>query len=1625
MELKPANINPEEDINKSQLSLVSDNIRLKADASFNNSLNHIKNKATAPAVSPVQLSVSFSDKLNSLRDDRFNFQEFNIKPQEMFKELNSGELVPKYKDFLKGSNNEERMANQQSTSDKWGNGLLKFGGKTLTAVAGATIGTVNGITKWIQDGSFQATYDNNFNDWLDDLNTKMDYSLPNYYTQQEKDANFGQSLGSANFWANDVLGGLSFTVGTVVSEGIWAYATGGSSLATAGARLGMRAGKFFGEGAALTRAINRAATIIKAPVIRTFATPNLPTRLATTFGKAGELANVVRFTYTSAGFEAGVEARHFMTEAKENYYDSFQKLNGRLPDSEEIADFNNNLNDSANALYGYNLAIVGSSNLAIFGKFLNIKSPIKAPKKWLNETLFGIGSRRGAGGELEKIAATRLQSAFSKAYAIGKVPVIEGLWEEGQQSVGKNTAMNWVKSSYDPKYTGQTMEVGEAFSEGLAETYGSKEGWKEIGIGMIIGLVSGTGMNLVRGKGLFAEVTDANKANDQEIKMRNMYSAEKLIDRIHTANRVQSFTEAQEEAERVGDITGAELSRKSAIIAHVNNAYNYDYVDETLTEVTTAINAMDSQTLMKQYGLKDENEVVSLKENLVKDYTETAEAFVKHREFTEYFLNDSALGKRANEVKEALAYELTLGEHSFNFSRELLGEVQKEIAANYTTQGQSLSNALEIQDILWSSSREVRANFLAKQKELKAAKREREALEKERLSLEKSKNSREDNTADLNRLNNVTVSIEEKTQEVERLNTELEGVLSAAQLQNPYTNTAEPFITSRDLENVDTDLRQISKLIEDFKKVNPQKGHRLEGLITEYSKSKTAFTRYADLARQLSDPNLGLKGRRNIITELMSDKTPKQATIEFLQGMAQSMQRTVQERANEAVENSQEVADALNRVSMTVPSSIETARVSSVEDIIKNNPYLLEYVGNEQNINKPTDEEIDEYRQLVKKIRRDRNIPNEQVTRVRPNYYAKKGTKTKVTPAELARFQELNQKMSDWRLFEGALNEEGISIADLINQELSRNQEVESVTVQEDLTQDDYVLVATPTEAVPTKNGVEFRDASIIQTYENIKVRVNGTDYEFSHMNLQTLVERIPGSFTIMMTAPTEFDENGFAVKWGKPIELVSEEIEIYQKVGGTKFTFKTEQGNVPVTVTNQAKLQVPINSFNALKETLGLDIFKQLATKNSYSDLYQRDAEGNYVQMESDFIVTGNGNVSYLPEELYELEYNSNTFFKVNIFDEYNEQLKEDYENGKISYETLIDQVKVYNVSGNNKIIGDLKSNQDIADANPVFLEIRKKAAEVLLRDQVAEGMITVPFTAKVQHVLLGTPNITMTKTEDGVVPQAIPLTEQALDAVVDFGYSENGTVVLRNDTKNVRTEFVDKLTKKSNVPVIVFKQGKFLVAYPVSLVRRPANREGEIASILTNRRLNNAQKATEINNYLVQNKISPKNFGLYYVSETDQNMFVGTEISPALNTALAALSGVQDFVDVSDWVNGDYAKEQLVNDVEITIDLTNRPLRSPKVIIDFSAAASTESVLTWYEEWVNTGTISDEKINEIASKMVAESLNVDGRNALTRQENEIAVAEAKRIDEAVKVIYKLTVEKQKAAEREKRKKC
>jgi len=385
---------------------ITDDIKVKADMRTKVPLSMIPNNITS------SLSALQPDKKIKLKD-------YSIDLDESHAMLSSGIYTPRFESFIQGTDNQERLAQQQSTGEKWANGALKFGTKTLSAVVGGTVGLVYGVEEALTDGKFSSLYDNDFSNWMNDLDTKLNYQLPNYYTKQEQEKGLFGQMGTANFWSDKFLGGLSFTAGAIISEGIWAWATGGTSLATAGARWGTKLGRLsrWGiEGAEDTAQVLGAMSKTKSLLA---STPGITLKagkqskdLALGLGKAGEFGSAVGFMTRSAGYEASVEALQFKKEAEEKFYSNFADLNGREPNAEDIAQFEKDLESRANTVFGTNMAILGVSNLAMFGNVLDIKNPIKTGlADFIDRKAFGYGLEKTAEGAFKTIERTGLQKA--------------------------------------------------------------------------------------------------------------------------------------------------------------------------------------------------------------------------------------------------------------------------------------------------------------------------------------------------------------------------------------------------------------------------------------------------------------------------------------------------------------------------------------------------------------------------------------------------------------------------------------------------------------------------------------------------------------------------------------------------------------------------------------------------------------------------------------------------------------------------------------------------------------------------------------------------------------------------------------------------------------------------------------------------------------------------------------------------------------------------------------------------------------------------------------------------------------------------------------------------------------
>src|SRR5690606_25563897 len=232
---------------------------------------------------------------------------------------------------------------------------------------------------------------------------------------------------------------------------------------------------------------------------------------------------------------------------EENFYRNFYELNGRQPNGQEIADFTEDLENSANVVFGGNMALLSVSNAVMFGSLFNIKNPFRQTTKGINRSLFGIGIEETVkdGKKIfQAVTPTKGQKLFTSAYGITKPLATEGLFEEGGQGALSGAAGYWTESGYNPKYNGHSVSMMDAMAHGMAEQYGTKEGWEEIGIGFIIG----GGASIIQGKGKpldIKQIQEARKNQEKIVKGLNTFGQDVLVKRMIMSNKIQGAVDKE------------------------------------------------------------------------------------------------------------------------------------------------------------------------------------------------------------------------------------------------------------------------------------------------------------------------------------------------------------------------------------------------------------------------------------------------------------------------------------------------------------------------------------------------------------------------------------------------------------------------------------------------------------------------------------------------------------------------------------------------------------------------------------------------------------------------------------------------------------------------------------------------------------------------------------------------------------------------------------------------------------------------------------------------------------------------------------------------------------------------
>ena len=562
-----------------------------------------------------------------------------------------------------GADIDDLLGESQSTADKWANGTMKFVGKTATNVIGG-LAMFPGLIYGAGTGSFKNVYDNDFQRALDDANEAMDEALPNYVRKEVEDYSLIQKAFTANFWANDVLSGMSFVAGAVLTE--MASAGLATPLALSRTLKGLKA---LQKGSKVGDALK---VLGKAKNLRA----------------ADNVLGVARKAVTGTFYEAGVESRHFANEAKEQYINNYIEENGYEPSEQEMAEAMSKIYNVANGVFAANSFLVGMGNMATLPKTFGPKlssrlgklfNPDKADeiaqgliktsdlsKTQLLRTAKKLGKTVAevkAMNFVERSATrTALENAGRKLYKLGERPFVEGVWEEMMQGSVNKGALDYVSSYIDDENKLELLDPILSLGRGMAETYGTQEGWEEGIIGMIIGGAGFVGPSS-KGKGIGWQGGIWDSLRDPLKTQRAEYL--ERANSMESPKRIQAFIEngasqyranrEYNEAVQVGDMFTAKSAEHEAFFSDVNfrmKLGDYQRIEDDIAETVDDLTDLEFADM---FGYENFTET-----EIKKRKTELKETLINRARDVKESINEARkIAKTDNEyIQDGLAYSL-------------------------------------------------------------------------------------------------------------------------------------------------------------------------------------------------------------------------------------------------------------------------------------------------------------------------------------------------------------------------------------------------------------------------------------------------------------------------------------------------------------------------------------------------------------------------------------------------------------------------------------------------------------------------------------------------------------------------------------------------------------------------------------------------------------------------------------------------------------------------------------------------------------------------------------------------------------------------------------------------------
>lgn len=1465
---------------------------------------------------------------------RFTLTGPEISLEDSRYRLSSGTWIPKYESYIPGVDNDTRLSRSQGRTEKWMRGLGKLAGKTALYGLGGVIQPFYGIYAGVSRGNFNAVFDNDLTRWLDDQDKKMDYGLAHYYNREERDMNFLQSMTTANFWSNDFLSGLAFTAGAMLSSAVYSGA-GLMNLARTGARAGV----------ALAR-IGKAASDTK----KAF---GVYLRAARTGRRIGKGLDTLAFLGTSTSWEASVEARSMLMEAEENFRQSYRNAYGREVPYEELMRFRADNANAANAVFAANVGILSLSNIAMFGDMFGMELGVD---KFIKRNIFGVGAERMDNGALRAITPKKWQKIAGNTFNIIKRPVSEGLFEEGLQGVSSKSAEDWVESRYNPMAIRQNIGYMEAIKNGFKETYGSNEGWKEIGIGMIIGSVMGG-----RSLGGIREWSQDMSRNKGMVEAYNTNAGALTTAAVH-AIRGSMALNAQLSGVDTSYGGNDRIINKDFSDA-VFNRLRYDsemgMLDDTKENFRTVVESIPNSDIASDMNMTDE-QVNEYKSNLVGEFNKKVDNFTMASRFADS-LTEGMSNRSFNAYISNMAYNGLE-------ARDNLDDIASQLNRLYKN---GIGEALDVYSHLNPDSFKAISELMELTSRMQALEKgilrlQQMTMDKERFERNKDKLAKK--TDELAKLTEDKIALERK------LTTMVNSEVDLSSLLFPDRSNSQ--ISASDLmaaHNTITDLENVvsARGVENHKEAM--------ALLSEYRHNLVAYKNINESLRRMRDKRFIRSQERGFMKILSSawGKTYEEDDSKY------DFRNTDDPDANSLYANDQAIDKAyqdgligedeafmFKTYNHMIARSMETDTQSS-DNIVENVP------DDEDLLNPSGDRSID----IAIKIwngnedilsPRERQIYDNNKDRI-------DGFVKGFGDNPIARLNKIRSMIDRLKINGDVSDNIKNAIDNIIDVNINRldqDQIKEAIKTYNDLMNEadngNEVDQDKLNEAIDIINN--YSDDPLLQFVEWMRLYDNGSmvvkDYDKSIPMGDVLTESEPGT----STGRTEVNAAQ------NPVVLMAQKREIggvmYYEVGGMRLDRFMAGSGLKALVTpgeyvmddkmvmdftdgtnifsvieskNHSRWMISEDDAQAFENATGVILGRQTALSTSnWFMVYRKGQDGSVVPYYTGDTF-GSNNESVNQEAAASLRKGDMVRFKMDMSDPYTKELYDKYnslnavdpnsDETKSAYRDLVDNMVIKIVDSDGNFVSVLKANDP--DSKGSNADLRSMAFE-LYRDNVGSvaGEIDIPFVGAVTSVLPGRPNFSISDDNGTLMVSENDFTNETVGKVESVGYIENGEVTMRDNIKYNIFPFCTAIVrdkygnyKNSRIPVVAIKTGNGRnYLYPVRLKNQDISSFSSMIGSMADRIMEglgggvSIDDIMDLNNAIARSGLDNKTYMIPLTGDVDV-------IKKRLGAVKEAASKMPMTTDVRGWIGDSRTKEDiLMNDVTINIDLNNDPFIAPK---------------------------------------------------------------------------------------------